>query len=428
MTKPRKQIAHHGARGRWVRVFLERGHQRITVQWRVAPGIPDQQSFPNTPAQRAEALAYAEGVYQRLTQRESARPSRLTLQDLWDRYKEAEFPHLRPRTRELYTENFRRWALVFGWHMIAEQTTPEMADNFRTELTARKLALKTIRNSIDDVKRVFSWAEARELIARNRLRLYRFKVAKEDRAVSPAEYRTEDFEKILAQLDPTKSRQWRAFVALSICGAQGARQNAVLHLTPADVLGDTIYWRAEWDKVGKAWSQPMRQRTLAAVKVALHWRERDGYNGPWLLYSAKTDNPNPYSIQSLWLALKGQPGKKGRPRVIGAQQRAGIEDLKGRAGHGLRRMLAGDIAAATGNATLALKAIGDTDLRMANRYLKDRDDDIREAFELVDRVPEPAPNADSNAQPMRNLTNDERAEDGVEPSATLPSEAQRVDN
>lgn len=417
MTKPTalKVLAKHGGRGRWVRVLLSRDKSRIIVKWRVAPGIPEQQTFSSTKEQKAEALAYAEGVYQRLMNRETSRPSRRTLQEIWDAYQVAEFPHLRKRTKELYTENFRRWALRFGWHAIAEHTTPEMADTFRRDLTAAGLALKTIRNSIDDVKRVFLWAETRELITRNRLRLYKFKVAKEDRPTAPAEYRADDFEKILAQLDPTKSRQWRAFVALSICGAQGARQNAVLHLTPMDVVGDTIHWRAEWDKMGKAWSQPARERTLAAVAVALDWRQKDGYDGPWLLYSAKTNNPNPYSIQSLWAALKGQPGKAGRPRILGAQERAGVADLKGRAGHGLRRMLAGDIAAATGNATLALKAIGDSDLRMANRYLKDRDDDVRDAFELVD--------ANAKAQRTRNAPTDEGAAEADRTPAAPSTEA-----
>ena len=155
-VKPRKVLARHGGRGRWCRVFLEAGHSRITVQWRVAPSPRDQKSFGVTPAQRAEALAFAAGVAERMRTADSIVPAaHLTLQQMWDKYAEAEFPHLRARTRELYEENYRRWCVFYGWDFVAERTTPEMADAFRTALTKQGLALKTIRNSIDDVKRVF---------------------------------------------------------------------------------------------------------------------------------------------------------------------------------------------------------------------------------------------------------------------------------
>lgn len=376
--KKRKVLARHGSRGRWVRVFLERGHQRITVQWRVAPAPPDQRSFAATSEQKADALAFAEGVAQRLRSGAVAGPSSpLTLQQMWDKYKDAEFPHLRPRTRELYEENYRRWCVHFGWEFIAERTTPEMADSFRKSLTESGKALKTIRNSIDDVKRVFLWAETRELLQRNRLRLYRFKVAKEDRTAPPAEYQSDDFAKILAQLDPSNPWQWRPWVALAIAGTQGARQNAVLHLTPDDITPERVRWDARWDKLGREWTQPTRPLTLHAKRVATEWRARRGYVGPWLIPSAKQGRKGePYTAQSLWKALQD------------AEKRAGIPKIKGRAGHGLRRMLAGDVAAATGNALLALRSIGDRDVRMADRYVQGRDDEMRGAFGMLDKAPE----------------------------------------
>jgi hypothetical protein len=54
------------------------------------------------------------------------------------------------------------------------------------------------------VKLVYAWAERRELVARNRIALYGFKLAKEERRNEPAEYRVEDFERLLAQCPPSR--------------------------------------------------------------------------------------------------------------------------------------------------------------------------------------------------------------------------------
>ena len=96
-----------------------------------------------------------------------------------------------------------------------------------------------------------AWAERNELITRNRLRLFRFRVSKDERVESPAEYRDDDVVKILAALDPKLRTQWRPFVALAVCGAQGVRQHAVLHLKWDDVQGDTVTWQKSWDKLGR---------------------------------------------------------------------------------------------------------------------------------------------------------------------------------
>jgi hypothetical protein len=74
----------------------------------------------------------------------------------------------------------------------------------------------------------------------------------------------------------------------------------------------------------------------------------------------------PYTIQSLWAAL------------LRAEEEAGVQKKKGRGGHGLRRLLAGDVAAVTGNPKMALDAIRDRDPRMLDRYVQRRDQPLRE--------------------------------------------------
>ena len=44
----------------------------------------------------------------------------------------------------------------------------------------------------------------------------------------------------------------------------------------------------------------------------------------------------------------------------------------------MRRMVAGEVNAKTGNPVLAMHYIGDTDMKTMKRYLKRRDDRLRE--------------------------------------------------
>jgi integrase len=179
---------------------------------------------------------------------------------------------------------------------------------------------------------------------------------------------------------------------LSLCGYQGVRQNAALHLKWADVdvKAKRLHWRAQWDKMGRAWSQPMSRGAVKALRVARDWQRRLGYTGPWVLPSQSsarvTDKGRPsqvarlkpvrvetYSQQALWSALQS------------AQERAGVAKKRGQGAHGLRRMLAGDVWEATGDALLALHTIGDMDPRMASRYTQQRDERISAAFKQADR-------------------------------------------
>jgi integrase len=295
---------------------------------------------------------------------------RLTLRDLWDAYQLAEFPHLRPNNVRLYKDGWQRWEQPWGPSFPADDASPAMLDEFRRRMDRSGLAVNTQRMAIRIVKTVFAFGERRELLQRNRLASWRFKLAKEKRPTPPPEYQGEEFVRILSVLDPAKPSQWRAFVALTLCGLQGARQHAVLHLRWEDVdfEAGVIHWRAEWDKTGRAWLQPMREGSRKALEAALRYRE----GSPWVLPAPRRPD-SPYTIQTLWWMLRE------------ASRRAGVELRKGRAGHGLRRMLAGDVATMTGNAVLALQAIGDTSLQMAERYIQTRDKAVHEAFAQLDR-------------------------------------------
>jgi integrase len=182
---------------------------------------------------------------------------------------------------------------------------------------------------------------------------------------------------MMAALDPKSATQWRAWVALTICGNQGVRQNAALHLQWDDVdeLLGVMIWRSQWDKMGREWSQPIRSATREALRVAREWREKNEYAGPWVLPQGSSKSKSEvYTLGSLWQALKG------------AETRSGVARINRRGGHSLRRKVAGDVNAATGDPALALLSIGDTDLRQANTYLKKRDERVKGAFDQLDHA------------------------------------------
>lgn len=387
------ELASFGRRGEWVKVRADKGRGLVIVQW-IEPGRKQrrQQSWPDTPASREEAVAWAQGRYERIRGGGEASPTRVTLLELWQAFARDQFPSLRPRSQRLYTEYFRKWMTMWGPTFPVEHTTPAMAAEFRERLTKMGRSIGYVRKIVQMAQLVYAWGERSEIISRNRLALYKFKVKKEDRPTPPAEYRAEDFTRILAALDPASATQWRPYVALALCGLQGARQNAVLHARWEDItwgrhvvddagalqwVPGRIVWRSGWDKLGKEWSQPLRYQAQLALEIAWHWRAVAESDAPWVLPpgSAKSGSPV-YSAQSLWAALRH------------AETRAGVPHAPFRGAHGLRRLLAGEVAEATGDPLLALHSIGDSDPRMLERYVQVREDRVQGAFAAVEKAAE----------------------------------------
>ena len=368
----RKTLATYGPSRATVRVFVE--EHLVRVQWRDA-GRLRTQSWPNTRDNQINARAYAQGVAKSIETRRAGGTPTLTMRDLWRRYTETEWEHLRPNTQRLYGDAWRKWELLVGKLTLAQDASIENLHDFRRELEGRqKLAINTTRMHVRAIKTVFQWGETNELLTRNRLVGFRFKVQKEKRPKPPAQFTPEEFKKILGALDPQKGGQWRAFVAIALCGYQGTRQHAVLHLrwSDVDLEAGRIAWPAEWDKLGKAWAQPLRVGSRAALEQAWRWRARLGYNGPWVLPAPRAQGDAPYDIQSLWWSLRQ------------ASQRAGVPWLKGRAGHGFRRMLSKDVHNLTKDTLLALRSIGDTDVRQAATYVQTGDEEMTRTFAELD--------------------------------------------
>lgn len=382
----RKTLAHFGPKRGGVRVLEDGDYAR--VQW-YEDGVRRVKSFARTKEGKAEAIAWAQGFAET---RYGTAPAleRLTLRALWDHYKTAEFPQLRPRTRELYAEHWARWELFCGKHFIAENARQDTVDRFRARLTSLGLAVGHQQRIVRDVKTVYAWGDTREMLARNRLAGYRFKIAKEARPARPAAYQPEEVAKIIDALNPQEAGQWRAWCVLVLAAYQGARERAILHLTWADVDLEQglVTWRAKYDKTGGERTQPLTIAGYCAILTALWWRRQEGRRVPWLFPSPRRkeygrEEPGVYGAQGLYWSLRA------------AERRAGVAHLPFRAVHGFRRGVGKAVAAATGDPMRGMDWIGDRDVKQIPSYVQGRNVELDQSAGILDDVWNVLPKASS---------------------------------
>lgn len=371
----RRPLFRAGVRGRTVRVAagVNHGAPCYWVYYRTPDGKRTGKPFPFNAAGKADAIGYAQGVVESQVKPGTAERPRLTVAQLWAEFVGERGRGWRFNTRRIYHEAWAPFEAVAGAHNIAEDVGRSTLAHVAADLETRKLAVNTIQKTMSVVRQVYGFGLEAELIQKNRAGGFRYRVAKEKRPVSPDEYTMEEFGRLIDALPLDRKGTWRAHTVLGVCGYQGARQHAVLHLQWRDVdwAADRIYWRAEWDKNGVEWDQPLRDPTRALLLVAQDWHHRLGIESAWVFPAPRTAG-KVYAIQTLWWNLRA------------AEKRAEIEHRARRAGHGLRRLLAGEVNALTGDAMLAMLSIGDRDIRQANRYLKKRDTRVRGAFDALD--------------------------------------------
>lgn len=387
----RKRLATYGPKGRTVRVFRERGALLVRVQWTNALGLVETRSWNNTSSNVVEAKAYAKAFSEAREMPNYSKPTDISIRILWDRYVTAEFDSLRPKTQKNYARQWRTWELFAGRSLEADLVTPELLDDLRADLSKRRkangepapVAISQQRHIVSTVKRVFAWGIQRGLVSRERILLYRFKISKAQRAELVPEYSNAEHAAIVRRLNPLFRNQWRAWALTVIAGEVGPRINAALHLRWADVdlpyesttnYYGAITWRAEFDKLGNVRVQPITEAVREALFVALGYAHLNlratGQGVDWLFYTpatkAELKGDGTYSVQAAWSALQR------------AEKEAGVTHRVRRAFHGGRRMAAGNALDLTNNPVLAMQWIGDTDLKQARKYLKEREDPMRD--------------------------------------------------
>ncbi|MBA2683472.1 MAG: tyrosine-type recombinase/integrase [Gemmatimonadaceae bacterium] len=378
-----------GRRGAMVRAFTDGDLARVF--WSES-GRQRKESWPNTPAGRAEAKAYAEGVAERLAHKGPAAIPAITLRELFDAYWLAESPGLRGKTQIGYRVRWKQFELFAGRSTLAHTVTLERLDEYRRALTTQGRAINQVGHLIGTVKRVYRWAIARDLIPPSKVPSYRFKVKRGEKRIEMAEYRTEEAERILAQWSTKDARAWRPYVATVLFAFAGPRQSAALQLEWRDIDFEAgeIHWRPELDKIGHDRRQPMPEQVREAMWIAYGWRLATGYTGPFVFYGATAASRGQVRTPKAWELLpKNQRPAPAKVRAVldkpwtysaynqalrNAEAAADVPHVKYRAAHGWRRMAAGNVLELTGNVKDALDWIGDKDLRVGQRYLRGRND------------------------------------------------------
>lgn len=375
--RSRKEIARFGRRGDLVRVVEDRhrGAPVYRVLFKKADGNPSAVLYPRTRAGRSEALAFAEGFREERDRGAPAPAPPITTRELFERYMASEDESHRPATTRNYIDRWKYWETFVGPETHAEALGYQSMQGLRDALEARGLAVNTIRKTFSLIRTVYRWGVLSETIRESKVDLYQYRVAKDKQPVSPDEFTGEEFLALMESMPLDHGQFWRGHVTLGLCGLQGARQWAVLHLQWDDIDLDqrVIIWRARWDKGGVEWIQPLREPSITLLAIARYWRKQLGYEGPWILFPGNVRSKQEvYTRGALSWALKS------------AEKRAGIEHKRGRGAHGLRRMLSGDVHELTNSVKDALDAIGDRDMKMARRYIKPRLERMRATFDRLD--------------------------------------------
>lgn len=371
MSPERKTLARHGERGRTVRVLLDQTRDRTLVQW-YEQGKPRKRVFAASREGQAEAKSWAIGFSEELERK--ARGGPLTMRGLWDAYREVEYASKRPRTQQLYRERWMKWEDFIGKDTDPEAVAMQDIDRFVTRARAVGKSMNQARHVLNVARIVFNWGLSRKYLMATDFSLYRWKQAKDERPLEIGEHAPEEFDRILAVLDPEKPREWRIWALLMIAGSQGPRIRTARHLTWQDVQGDVIRWPAAMMKQGEDFLQPITADTRLALEQARAWRLKDKYTGPYVFYPGRKDNTQGvYTYQSAWLAFRK------------AEKRAGVSHIPFRAFHGLRRMAAGNVYDALKDPLAAAEWIGDRDVKQMRSYLKRRADRLEAARDASER-------------------------------------------
>jgi hypothetical protein len=124
--------------------------------------------------------------------------------------------------------------------------------------------------------------------------------------------------------------------------------------------------------------QPLTRTAVRALRIARVWRQRIGYEGPWVFAPAREASRaqgKPWGYQAANRALHELAGRCD-PEVLW---------VKGRAFHGFRKFSAGEIHRLTGSERAAADWIGDKDVKVVRKhYLKKRAEEQRGVAQQVD--------------------------------------------
>lgn len=424
MSPTRKLLAKYGRRGDQVRVKLDKRRGRVEVYYRDLDRIEHKKVFADSPEGKAEAIAWAETYHTERARIENERKSPtqrapITLRELWDKFvaSPAFTKDVRRATQINYRDRWKKWEAFMKPETAIDSTTLDDVDRFRNACEAAGIAINSVRQILNVVRTIYNWGQSRDLVTINKMAVFKWKTPKDAVVNEPGDYSSEELEAMLKVFQPGRlmdgslfaAKNWRPWVTLMLMGHHGQRWNAVQHLQPAtdiDWEAGLVTWRAAYQKQGKDVVQPITHALLSAYIVARFWADKhlvmrprrrvrvtDGpqrgkwirdpeiqdqpIDSPWMLF-AERNKLKPYSYSSFHFQLM----KAEREAVVDGKK--GIAHEQWRAGHGVRRMVVGNVGESTGDLMLGLEYVGDTDPKMLKSYNKRKDARIEKASASIE--------------------------------------------
>lgn len=371
----RHRIDKFGIRGASAIVFTETLPSKldvVRVQWREG-GRLRTRSFPLSAGAKREARAFAQGTVERLQRIGTATVERITVAQLFDRYFAHRSPQWREKTRVTTRARWHCFQNLVGPNKMADAVSADVLDEIRGELLERYAANQVVQ-IIALAKAVWRLGSSRGWVLANKLAQYDNRLAKDAAPLDVPEYAPDEVAAILAQFDRKKAREWRMWVAVTLACIHGPRQRALFGLEwrDVDLTARTIRWRPELDKRGKDRTHPLPRASFRALCVALKWRTRIGYTGPFVLPPVQHGGVVRFGDR-VSRDGHGYTYQAAVGMLHGACRAAGVPVVKHRAFHGFRRYAAKTVYILTGDLKAAGDWIGDNDIRTLTRsYLKNR--------------------------------------------------------
>ena len=265
-----------------------------------------------------------------------AEPEPLTLERLFDIYREEVTPTKGKRTRRRDRVVMRMFLGFFGRGRKPETLSRRDWDRFiwarrtgRVGPTGRPVSNRMIECDLTFLMAVLNWAaksrdeQGRLLLDSNPLR-----GLKKPRQKNPLRVVLSDDE-YRALLKVSRRVDWRFRVALVLAHETGHRIGAIrkLQWSDIDIEGRTILWRAEHEKTGYEHTTPLTDEAIAVIEEA---RERNPARGNAPVLPSLRD---PSLCARRWMF-----GARWRK----AERLAGLDPKRGRGWHSLRRKFASD--------------------------------------------------------------------------------------
>ena len=329
--------------GEWgrnrVRVFPDPKTGLIQIEWREnGRRLTRSLKHRNWDRAKRQADKVAAGLAEpATTDTAKAEPEPLTLETLFDIYREEVTPTKAKRSRRYERAAMAMFLKLFGRNRKPATLSQRDWDRFirarrsgRVGPSGRPVSNRTIEYDLKFLLAVLNWAarsrdeEGRLLLESNPLR-----GLKTPKQKNPARVLVTDAE-YQALLKASLLMDWRFRVALVIAHETGHRIGAIRQLrwSDIDMEGRTIRWRAEHEKTGHEHRTPVTAEALAALEEA---RRQNPSIGDAPVFPAPGDPSKTVSRS------------RARTWWLKAQTLAGLEPKRRRGWHSLRRKFASDL-------------------------------------------------------------------------------------